>query len=517
MHPPIRILAIILALLLLCPALAESATLTNDGVVRVRLSSLGNPQRLNFTVCGEYRLGELRFRRDAEIALENHDGDVWLSAGGVLANLGPEAVLIRGASESEANGLVIGDSGLYCGNLTVAADGGGLVCTLSIDMEEYLLGVVAYEMSDSFPVEALKAQSVAARTYAMQRKAASAKRDYDLKDTTADQVYKGYDARYENVTAAVRETAGMVGTVNGEFAACYYTASNGGEVAVPSDVWTGEDQGHIVRRADPYDLENPHSLANGYAFSADLSGNNSLKEMLERAANEQTGGDYTVERVLSVQPVKPEPEDSGRYTRLRFELELSERAELLSHGDGADFSVTLPPARETRTIGVELDVYEQIKPGLSIGLNGGDYERVSVTETNEGFVIEMRGFGHGVGMSQRGAQQMAGRHGKSWREILAFYYPGMTLERVIYDKEPIEEFEPLPERALPAMRDGEKIGTVRVRSALNVRETPAADARILTKLADGERVLVSGGPDENGWLSVRTADAEGFVKQEYIE
>ena len=127
-------------------------------------------------------------------------------------------------------------------------------------IRDSLYGVVAYEMSDSFPIEALKAQAVAARTYAMQRKYASGGRDYDVVDTTADQVFYGYDAEYQNVIAAVDGTRGVVGTYNGTFAGCYYTASNGGQIATPNDIWGGDgDYGYIERKDDPYDLENPYS------------------------------------------------------------------------------------------------------------------------------------------------------------------------------------------------------------------------------------------------------------------
>jgi len=119
---------------------------------------------------------------------------------------------------------------------------------------------VGYEMNNSWPIEALKAQAVAARTYAMQRKANSGDRDYDVVDTTDDQVFKGFDERHANVHQAVRETAGVVGIWKGEFASCYYTASNGGETALPVDVWgTAGDYGYLDSRSDPYDLENPSS------------------------------------------------------------------------------------------------------------------------------------------------------------------------------------------------------------------------------------------------------------------
>ena len=156
------------------------------------------------------------------------------------------------AADGEENGLYIDESEkdtLYCGDLTVSTEGDGLRAVLKIQVEDYLYGVVAYEMSDSFPIEALKAQAVAARTYALQRKWQSAGRDYDLVDTTADQVFKGYDPEYQNVIEAVDATRGVVGLYDGAFAVCYYTASNGGQTALPSQLWGGVgDDGYLDDR-----------------------------------------------------------------------------------------------------------------------------------------------------------------------------------------------------------------------------------------------------------------------------
>ena len=99
------------------------------------------------------------------------------------------------------------------------------MCTLSV--EDYLLGVVPYEMSNSFPLEALKAQAVCARTYALSHVRGDPY--YDLEDTTNDQVFRGVNLTYGNAIQAVRDTAGVVGTYKGELASCYYSASNGGQ------------------------------------------------------------------------------------------------------------------------------------------------------------------------------------------------------------------------------------------------------------------------------------------------
>ena len=194
-----------------------------------------------------------------------------------------------------------------------------------------------------------------------------------------------------------------------------------------------------------------------------------------------------------------------------------------------DGRVALP-----ETVTVDLSVYDQIKDGLSLGLNGGDYELVSVTQEGDTFTISMRRFGHGVGMSQRGAQWMAGEYGMSYTEILNFYYPGMTLEVIDWPEVELTALEDLPDsigaaRArptptptpapLPALEEGEYYATVALESrssSLNVREEPSTSARIVAALGYGRRVIVSEDAGD-GWVRIRTAELEGYVRLEYLE
>ena len=145
------------------------------------------------------------------------------------------------------------------GDLRLTVEGGVLYPVCTMPVEEYLLGVVPYEMSEYFPVEALKAQAVCARTYALNKLGANA--DYDLVDTTNDQVFKGVNYAYVNAIRAVRETAGVVGTYKGKLAICYYSASNGGQTELVQNVWSGRgDWDYYKVVDDPYDVENPESV-----------------------------------------------------------------------------------------------------------------------------------------------------------------------------------------------------------------------------------------------------------------
>ena len=526
------------------------SSIEDDGRIRVLLRSLGKPETLHLTVDGVYSLegdAGFCFARGAEPVLTAQDGAVWLETGGLIVCLGRSATFTRHAAEG-TNGIFIAESekdALYCGDLTVSAEGGALRCVLTINMEDYLYGVVAYEMSDSFPIEALKAQSVAARTYAIRKKDSAGTRDYDVVDTTADQVFKGYDAGYANVIAAVDATRGVVGMVDGAFAECYYTASNGGQVARPGDIWGGADDGCVEMRDDPFDLENPRSLVNRVSFSADLSDCEKLRSIVL----DKLDSDVEFVKIARITPMDAAAEGGRMYRTLQFDAVVRRLVEVTSAPtatpapspaatdawSGFVFSTPAPTPEMVwmeEEAPVRIDVYDEIKDGLKLGLNRSDYELVSVTEEDGGFTLEMRRFGHGAGMSQRGAQWMAGEYGYKWTEILNFYFPGMRLERIDWAEPALTRLklvrgyprpEPTPKPTpapLPQPEAGERIAEIALEDAgstLNVRESASVQSRILDRLESGRKVLACGEPDADGWIRIRTAEVEGYCMAEYLK
>ena len=547
-------------------ALAPCA-LKDDGLLKVLLRSLDAPQSLDLTLAGIYAVeGDrgFRFERDTRLTLRQQDGEVWLEVGGLQLDMGPALTLTRHLDGwGEAGGLYIAQSekpNLYCGDLSVAAGENGLQVILTIHIEDYLKGVVAYEMSDSFPLEALKAQAVAARTYALRRKWAAGKRTYHLVDTTADQVYKGYDPNYANVAAAVDETRGAVGIYDGTFASCYYTASNGGQTALAGQLLGDADaDAYLDQREDPYDLENPRSLENDLTFTARCDGSIKLKRMLTDAlqpvmAEAGFGEDqWQFDSIVDIEPVEPRFPDSLLYDKLAFELRVQVAESALATPSPAPSDTPDPSATPAQTemaeapeperwvsaaetYRVTLDIFDDIKEGLSLGLNGADceltsVERVDGVDGGDAFRLVMRRFGHGVGMSQRGAQQMAAAHDMDYLEILKFYYPGVSIQAMTWPDSPLtalsEDGEargasrprptPLPTPVpLPPLKDGERLATV-ASNTLNLRENPTTAARVVEILEKDRRVIVSDDPDPDGWVPIHTGDAEGYVKAEYLE
>ena len=535
----------------------QPSDITDTGLIRVYLASLGDPEALLVTVAGEYAVegsDALRFDRGAQLAIAADGSDIYMHVGGVTMNMGGEFTLTRCAAEEGAeNGLYIYESeknALYEGDLRIKNVDGRLMPILTISMEDYLCGVVAYEMSDSFPIEALKAQAVAARTYAMSKKVSRAANDYDVTDTTTDQVYKGFIGEYANVIQAVRETDGVVGTYNGGYAGCYYTASNGGQIATPNQIWGGDgDYAYIEQKEDPYDLENSRSLVNTFTAPVEYDGGNALWQLIMPHISVPGCVEFRADAITSVTLEEPLFEGSIMYSAVVFEVSVSARymqmVECTFDGDPltgwASGKVYLDgkwyewgmsdwtPLENTQT--VKLGVYDDIKDTLGLGLNSRDYEVLTVNVTDGVCTLEMRRYGHGVGMSQRGAQTMAGDYGFNYIEILNFYYPGMQLEKISWLENELPRLGELPrgiitERLLipPAegdlgeLQEGEYFARVNLdneKSRLNVRATPSTDAGVVAKLNDGYRLVVVS-ETEDGWAHVRAARFTGYVKLDYI-
>ena len=123
-----------------------------------------------------------------------------------------------------------------------------------LNIEQYLYGVVPAEIEADAPIEAIKAQAVAARTYTYRNLNRYEKWGFDLTDTVSSQVYNGYDAERATTNRAVDETKGKKMLYNGSLAHVYYFASSGGMTANVKEVW-GSEIPYLVSVPDPYESE----------------------------------------------------------------------------------------------------------------------------------------------------------------------------------------------------------------------------------------------------------------------
>lgn len=587
-----KLLALMMVVLLFLPGGSAESPEAVDGTLRVYLLSLGNIGTIDFTLDGVYTVNgsdSFRLDRGVTFTLAQANGTIYLISGGLTIQMGQSFRLTRTQAEAgESNGAYLSKTErdtLYCGDFEIRAGANGLEIILIIDIEEYLYGVVPYEMSDSFPLEALKAQAVAARTYAYRSKISSAGDAYDVVDTTQDQVFKGYDPSFTNAIQAVDETRGVMGTYKGEYVMCWYSASNGGQTLLPQYIWGGDgDYGYVDIRDDPYDLENPQSVVKTLIIATDGAQLDErlraiflpqLSEQLAAMGYSGEEGDIQIVRVLRAEALDPLYEGTRMYTRLRFSLEVASRIPAAENTAGVPpesspapspsatpasaldlFSsffhtgtatataavptptaspvpspaATVAPASGEQWVTVpqeltaDVMVYSQLKEDFDMAINGGDYELVSVIQESDAIRIEMRRFGHGVGMSQRGAQWMAAQYGMAYTDILRFYYPGMELVTVTWAETALNAIEPLPlapeptQVPLPALESGEAYARVNLssrNSTLNVRAEPHTDAAIVGTLAHGWRLIVVKTLD--GWAQIRTADLSGYVSLDYIQ
>jgi stage II sporulation protein D len=156
----------------------------------------------------------------------------------------------------------------YHGTIALRSRGGGVSVVNGLALDTYLRGVVPSESPSHWPIAALEAQAVAARSYAMAEVRPSSW--YDLVPTTADQVYGGVRAERPRSDRAVYATLGQVLTWNGQVARTYYSSSSGGRTEAVQDAWPGSAPIPYLRSVwDPYDTYSPHHDWGPYNFSAD--------------------------------------------------------------------------------------------------------------------------------------------------------------------------------------------------------------------------------------------------------
>jgi stage II sporulation protein D len=147
--------------------------------------------------------------------------------------------------------------GVYRGSIEVRVDGGGVTAINELDIDSYVRGVVAGEMPSTWPLEALKVQAVAARTYAL----ATRKTDgaFDQYPDTRSQVYRGVTGESVRSDSAVRDTAGQIVTYSGQPAVTYYFSTSGGHTENVEFSFVGSlSKPWLVGVPDPYDSQSPY-------------------------------------------------------------------------------------------------------------------------------------------------------------------------------------------------------------------------------------------------------------------
>jgi stage II sporulation protein D len=215
-----------------------------DGKIRVLLGSGSSSVgfRGASRACGEKLNSHRHYQfvvSSAGVALEG-------SSGNKLTGCGDEGVA--------SAGLEISRFGRYRGNLVAHADGGHLLVINAVGIDDYVRGVVANEMPASWPQQALRAQAVAARSYALSIRRAG---PFDLYADTRSQVYDGKASETAATNRAVKATAGQVVTYHGEVATTYYFSTSGGQTEAAQFGFGGGPVPYLKSVKDPYDDVSP--------------------------------------------------------------------------------------------------------------------------------------------------------------------------------------------------------------------------------------------------------------------
>jgi len=269
----------------------------------------------------------------------------------------------------------------YRGRLWLKAVDGQLAVVDEVGLEDYLKGVLPGEVPSEWPLEALKAQAVAARSFAVSRAQKSREAPWDLDDSTASQVYRGADGERERPSQAVDASRGLVLGWRGQVIEAFFHSNSGGHTADASEVWGGVCPPYLLGGMDTASEDQPH-----YAWSATIS-MEQAQRILEHAGVWHGYLDDIVGRERS---------DSGRWV-----------------------SLDLVGAQGRRKVsGNALR--------MALGADRLKSTLFKVRRRGDDLVFDGLGWGHGVGLSQEGALVMA-KDGHGYRSILHHYYPGARL------------------------------------------------------------------------------------------
>lgn len=283
----------------------------------------------------------------------------------------------------EAKDAVHVGKGVYYGRLEIGVEPehpDKLYVLNRLPIETYLLGIVGSEMNPNWPIEALKAQAVAARSYAMQRRMMmrAANRPYDLADSVLSQVYKGAERIRPSVIQAVTETRGEVIAYRHDLVEALFHSTCGGHT-VSARAAFGSDVPYLAPKRCKWCRE---SHRHRWKLSVPL---------------DELSGHLTRAKLIRGQLTRLERDDGVEYVSVRDKA-------------GAR---RLEPQDVRKAMGFS----KLYSSRFSAKTNGRRVE------------IEGQGFGHGVGMCQWGARGMA-EQGKKYREILEYYYEGARVRKI---------------------------------------------------------------------------------------
>lgn len=335
-----------------------------------------------------------------------------------------------------------------------------------VDLESYLYGVVPNEISASWGMESLKAQAVAARTYAVSCLNPYASYGYDLDDNQNSQVYRGYISEKESTNKAVDETRGEMIYYNDKLIQAFYHSTSGGSTENSENVWTaklpyavGVEDEFSNRSGSPYN-EWEKTYQKKEIIKKLVDDGHDVKELYSIEITKVSENNRVMECIFltDIGEIVYKKENARLLLGLMSSWFTVENGSVFyftnefTFDNKSDSEETTAPSRggiiDSITNDDKENLENNIENKLSSGSVTGKYvitgsgtkkinlekiavissKGVSVLETSTSdYYFEGRGWGHGIGMSQYGAKQMAAE-GYTYDEILKHYYTGVTIK-----------------------------------------------------------------------------------------
>ena len=251
-----------------------------------------------------------------------------------------------------------------------------------IPIEKYLIGVLAGEMPVSYDIEALKAQAVAARTYTINKIEQNKEKDYDLVDTTNDQVYKDeaelkevwkekYEQNVKKIKQALKQTKGEYMIYEGKPIHAFFFSTSSGATENCKDVF-GENLPYLVSVSSIWDENSPS---------------------------------YNGELTLT-------------------KTEFCEKLQV--NCDNLNINIERNATNSIKQISINDKIIKGTDLRFKLGLKSTNLE---IEQKENDIIIKSKGYGHGVGMSQYGAKELA-NNGYKYDEILKYYYRGIEIKKI---------------------------------------------------------------------------------------
>lgn len=303
-----------------------------------------------------------------------------------------------------------------------------------LGLDEYLYGVLPKEMSGNWPIEALKAQAVAARNYGVANINKHAEHGFDVCNSIHSQVYGGYDVEKPRCNSAVDETNGKILTYNGKIVSAFFHSNSGGHTENSENIWSLYLP-YIRGVDDEFSIGAPNSTWTKIYTPAQIQNILSSNGMSIDNITNIYAKEYSENgRVLSL---KIEDSSNNEITLLKektralfgyyhiksMQFDLTTDIDLFIRGIHED---SMEKKSLNRLSILSADGVSSTEPGKTYNVYNGD-KYIATCGVPSKYIFTGKGWGHGLGMSQWGAKKMA-ELGYTYEDILKHYYTGTIIE-----------------------------------------------------------------------------------------